>query len=169
MKLFNAVAAIAGGMLFSVFATQVISEVNANAGNPNYHPEKGLVNFPSDSNPKQTADRFEKLILAKGFTVFKRVDHAKGAAKVGAELRPTELIVFGNPKIGSKLMQCDQSVAIDLPQKALFWTDEQGKSWLSYNDPYYVAKRHSLRGCEAFILKIEKGLGNLAKAATKNS
>lgn len=167
MKVLNFLAALFCGILFSVYATQVISGVHANAGNPNYSTSKGLVSFASSSNPAQTADRFEKLLLTKGFTVFNRIDHAQGAAKVGEQLEPTELIIFGNPKIGTKLMQCDPSAAIDLPQKALFWSDQEGKSWLSYNDPYYLAKRHRLKGCDDIIQKIDKGLGNLAKAATQ--
>lgn len=169
MKRINFLAALFCGIIFSVYATQIISGVQANAGNPNYKTAKGLVSFASSSNPKQTADRFEKLLLSKGFTVFNRIDHAQGAAKVGEQLNPTELIIFGNPKIGTKLMQCDQSAAIDLPQKALFWSDEEGKSWLSYNDPYYLSKRHRLKECDDVILKIEKGLGTLAKTATKDS
>ena len=169
MRVQNFLATLFCGILFSVYATQVISGVHANSGNPNFSTSKGLVSFSSTSNPKQTADRFEKLLLAKGFTIFKRIDHAQGAAKVGEQLNPTELIIFGNPKIGTKLMQCDQSAAIDLPQKALFWSDEDGKSWLSYNDPYYLAKRHLLKGCDDVIQKIDKGLGTLAKAATQDN
>ncbi len=169
MKVFNFLAALSCGSILSIYATQIISGVQANAVNPNYSTDKGLVSFSSASSPKQTAARFEKLLLAKGFTIFNKIDHAQGAAKVGEQLNPTEIIIFGNPKIGTKLMQCDQSVAIDLPQKALFWSDEEGKSWLSYNDPFYLAKRHNLKECDDVIQKIEKGLGNLAKAATQDN
>ena len=153
MRVQNFLATLFCGILFSVYATQVISGVHANSGNPDFSTAKGLVSFSSTSTPKQTADRFEKLLLAKGFTVFKRIDHAQGAAKVGEQLNPTELIIFGNPKIGTKLMQCDQSAAIDLPQKALFWSDEDGKSWLSYNDPYYISKRYSLKDATTLFRK----------------
>ncbi len=99
-------------------------------------------------------------------TVFARINHAEGAEKVGKQLRPTELIIFGNPKVGAPLMQCGQSVAIDLPQKALIWEDEAGQVWLSYNDPKYLAKRHSINDCDEVIKKIETALGNFAKTAT---
>lgn len=79
-------------------------------------------------------------------TVFTRIDHSAGAKKVDKELRPTELVIFGNPKVGTPLMQCVQTVAIDLPQKMLIWQDEAGTTWLSYNNPSYLAKRHHIRG-----------------------
>jgi uncharacterized protein (DUF302 family) len=99
-------------------------------------------------------------------TVFMRINHAEGAQKVGKKLRPTELIIFGNPKVGAPLMQCGQSVAIDLPQKALIWQDEAGQVWLSYNDPKYLASRHGIKECGEVIKKIEKALGNFARMAT---
>ncbi len=128
--------------------------------------DTGLVNVKSYGNVKDTADRLEKALTAKGMTVFIRIDHAEGAQKVGKSLRPTELIIFGNPKVGTPLMQCGQSVAIDLPQKALIWEDEAGQVWLSYNDPKYLAKRHGIKGCAEIIKKIENALGNFAKTAT---
>ena len=99
-------------------------------------------------------------------TVFVKIDHAERAQKVGKKLRPTELIVFGNPKVGTPLMQCGQSVAIDLPQKALIWEDQEGQVWLSHNDPKYLAKRHGIKGCDEVVQKIENALNNFAKAAT---
>jgi uncharacterized protein (DUF302 family) len=98
--------------------------------------------------------------------VFIRINHAEGAQKVGKKLRPTELIIFGNPKVGTPLMQCGQSAGIDLPQKALIWQDEAGQVWLSYNDPKYLASRHSIKECGEIIKKIEKALGNFARMAT---
>ncbi len=99
-------------------------------------------------------------------TVFIRIDHAEGASKVGRKLRPTELIIFGNPKVGTPLMQCHQSVAIDLPQKALIWEDEKEQVWLSYNDPRYLAKRHNIKKCDEVLNKIANALSSFAKAAT---
>jgi len=98
--------------------------------------------------------------------VFIRINHTDGAKKVGKKLRPTEVIIFGNPKVGTPLMQCSQSVAIDLPQKALIWKDEKGQVWLSYNDPKYLAKRHGIKECIEAIKKIENALRNFANAAT---
>ena len=129
--------------------------------------DNGLISVKSSHDVKMTADRLENILKKKGMTVFIRINHAKGAQKVGKNLRPTELVVFGNPKVGTPLMQCNQSVAIDLPQKALIWKDQEGQVWFSYNDPKYLGNRHSLKKCAAVISKIEKALGNFAKAATK--
>ena len=126
----------------------------------------GLVSVKSAHDVKTTADRLEKILKNKGMTVFKRIDHAAGAAHVGQNLRPTELIIFGNPKIGSKLMQCSQTIAIDLPQKALIWQDVDGVVWLSYNEPRYLSNRHIKEGCKPVIVKIMGALGKFAKAAT---
>ncbi len=127
----------------------------------------GLINIKSSHNVKGTADRLENTLRGKGMTVFIRINHAEGAQKVGKKLRPTELVVFGNPKVGTPLMQCSQSVAIDLPQKALIWEDEAGHVWFSYNDPRYLAKRHGITECVNVIKKIEKALSNFAHAATR--
>jgi uncharacterized protein (DUF302 family) len=85
---------------------------------------------------------------------------------VGKDLRPTELVIFGNPRIGTVLMQCSQSVAIDLPQKALIWKDESGQVWLSYNNPQYLVKRHGIEGCEETVVKITQALRRFAQIAT---
>lgn len=96
---------------------------------------EGLVTIESAHAPKETLDRLEKLVKEKGMSVFTRVDHAAGAAKVGKALRPTELLIFGNPQGGTPLMECAQTAGIDLPMKAMAWRDEKGRSWLGYNDP----------------------------------
>lgn len=126
----------------------------------------GLVNTKSNHTVKETADRLENVLQAKGMTIFDRIDHAAGAKKVGKELRPTELIIFGNPSVGTPLMQCGQTIAIDLPQKALIWEDEGGQVWFSYNEPGYLAKRHNTKGCLEIIKKIENVLANFSSAAT---
>lgn len=128
----------------------------------------GVINISSAHDVKATADRLENILAQKSMTIFKRVDHAGGAAKVGIDLRKTELIIFGNPKVGSPLMKCRQSVALDLPQKALIWKDEHGKVWISYNDPQYLQKRHNAQGCEKVFAKIEQALASLTKAAAGN-
>ncbi|MFQ5803948.1 MAG: DUF302 domain-containing protein [Candidatus Methylomirabilales bacterium] len=127
--------------------------------------DNGMINVKSPHNVKRTADRLESTLREKGMTVFIRINHAEGAQKVGEQLRPTELLIFGNPKVGTPLMQCSQSVAIDLPQKALIWEDEAGQVWLSYNDPKYLAKRHGITECVDIIKKIEKALSNFVHAA----
>ena len=126
----------------------------------------GLISLKSSHDVKTTADRLENMLTQKGMTVFGRINHAAGAQKVGKSLRPTELIIFGNPKVGTPLMQCRQGVAIDLPQKALIWEDDKGQVWLSYNDPKYLAERHGITECAEVIKKIENALSNFAKAAT---
>ena len=128
--------------------------------------DNGLISIKSLYGVTDTADRLEKSLKMKGMTVFARIDHAQGASKVGKKLRPTELILFGNPGVGTPLMQCRQSVAIDLPQKALIWQDEKGQVWLSYNDPGYLAKRHNIKGCDEVLNKIANALGHFAREAT---
>jgi len=129
--------------------------------------DNGLVTTKSTYNVSATADRFEKVLKTKGMTIFSRINHSEGAAKVGKQLRPTELIIFGNPQVGTPLMLCAQTVAIDLPQKALFWEDENGQTWLSYNDPEYLVTRHNIKGCDEVVKKITHALSNFAKAATE--
>lgn len=104
---------------------------------------------PPHSPPKQTMDKLEAIVKEKGLKVFARIDHAQGGAEgVGESLRPTELLIFGNPKGGTPpLMQCAQTAGIDLPLKALVWEDEDGKVWLGYNDPQYLAERHGVPDC----------------------
>jgi uncharacterized protein (DUF302 family) len=128
--------------------------------------DSGLVTIESAHDVKTTADRLEKALGEKGMTVFIRIDHAKGAQSVGQQLRPTEVVIFGNPKVGTPLMQCSRGAAIDLPQKALIWEDDAGKVWLSYNNPQYLVTRHKIEGCQEVVGTIEKALGNFAKAAT---
>ena len=126
----------------------------------------GIISVKSAHDVKTTADRLESTLKQKGMNVFIRINHAQGAQKIGKELRPTELIIFGNPKVGTPLMQCAHSVAIDLPQKALIWQDAQSQVWLSYNDPNYLVERHGIEGCGEVIKKIKGALGKFAKAAT---
>ena len=126
---------------------------------------EGLINVKSSHDVKTTADRLESVLNQKGMKIFIRINHAAGAADVGKKLRPTELIIFGNPKVGAPLMQCNQSVGIDLPQKALIWQDDKGLVWLTYNDPDYLAGRHGLKGCADVIKKVKTALTNFAMAA----
>src|SRR6476619_8254171 len=109
---------------------------------------EGLTTIPSNFDPKETMNRLETEIRTKGLEVFARIDHAAGAAEVGLNLRPTELIIFGNAKAGTPLMQSIQTVGIDLPLKALVWQDASGTAWLSYNDPAFLARRHGVEGEE---------------------
>ena len=112
-----------------------------------------------------TANKLVTALKAKGMTVFDVIDHAKGAAGVGIELAPTTLVIFGNPKVGTPLMKCSRTAAIDLPQKMLIWTDKDGQTWVAYNDPAYMAKRHDVSGCDEVVKKITGALGKFSGAA----
>ncbi len=124
----------------------------------------GLIAARSPHGAKQTMDRFEAVAKERGMMIFARVDHAAGAAKVGQTLRPTEVLIFGNPKGGTPLMECAQSVGIDLPMKALVWQDAAGQVWLGYNDPAFIAKRHGAAQCPV-IENLRKALSGLTEAA----
>jgi uncharacterized protein (DUF302 family) len=123
----------------------------------------GLITVTSPHTAAQTMTRLEALVKERGLNVFARVDHAAGAAKVGKTLRPTELLIFGNPQGGTPLMECAQTAGIDLPLKALVWQDEAGKVMLSYNDPEYLAKRHGAASCPV-VENLKKALTGLAQA-----
>lgn len=125
-----------------------------------------LVKVRSAFSVKETADRFESILKAKKFTIFNRIDHSKGAQGVGLDLRPTELILFGNPKVGTQLMLARQTTAIDLPMKALVYQDKKGQVWLAYNSADYLAGRHGIRGKDAVLSKIKKALAGLSAKAT---
>jgi uncharacterized protein (DUF302 family) len=128
---------------------------------------EGLITLPSSHEPKDTMNRLEAAVKAKGMTVFARIDHAAGATEAGLSLRPTELLIFGNAKGGTPLMQSVQTIGIDLPLKALVWQDESGKTWLSYNDPGWLAKRHGPGGAVApAVGAMAAALDAVARAAT---
>lgn len=129
--------------------------------------EPGLTSVKSAHSVERTADKLVEVLRAKGMTVFARIDHAAGAAKAGQSLAPTQVVVFGNPKVGTPLMKCNRAVAIDLPQKALIWEDSQANVWFTYNAPAYLNARHDLGACRGVLAKISKALGNFAKAATE--
>lgn len=126
--------------------------------------QDGLVTIQSDYSVEETTDRLVAIFEKNGLTVFDKVDHQKGASSVNMELRPTMVIIFGNPKLGTPLMQCAQTTAIDLPQKMLIWEDGDGNVKISYNSPEYLKKRHNIKGCDQELKKIA---GALNKFATK--
>jgi len=128
---------------------------------------EGLTTVASSFSPKDTMDRFAAAATAKRLTVFARIDHAAGAAAVGLALRATELVVFGNAKGGTPLMQADQTMGIDLPLKALVYADAAGKVWLAYNDQAWLARRHGLGSeVEPTVKAMTAALAVLASAAT---
>lgn len=127
--------------------------------------DNGLVVRSSAHGVAETADRLEAALESKGMTVFTRIDHAAGAASVGQALPPTELVIFGNPKVGTPLMQCDPSVAIDLPQKMLIRETAEGAVQIAYNDPAWLARRHDLADCGAVLDRVDAALKAFAAAA----
>ena len=130
----------------------------------------GLIILPSAFAPKTTADRLAAAVEARGMTVFARIDHAAGAAVAGLALRPTELLIFGNARGGTPLMQADQAIGIDLPLKAVVFEDAAGKTWLAYNDPHWLASRHGLgAGVTAAVEAAVSALAALAAEATRLS
>jgi uncharacterized protein (DUF302 family) len=127
---------------------------------------EGLTTLPSGFAPSETMDRLEAEVKARGMTVFARIDHAAGAALAGLSLRPTEVLIFGNAKAGTPLMQSSPTIGIDLPLKMLVWEDADGKVWLSYNEPSWLAKRHGLGNeSQSIVEAMTAGLVSLARRA----
>ena len=111
-------------------------------------PIEGLTSIQSDCDPKETMDRLETEIQARGLNVFARIDHAAGAAEAGLTLPPTKLMIFGNARGGTPLIQSAQTVGIDLPLKILVWQDPANNTWLSYSQPGWIAQRHGVANTE---------------------
>lgn len=147
MKLFSVIFAI----IFATFSSLALAA-------------DGLVVVKSSHSVTVTMNKFESLVKERGLNVFARIDHAAGAAKVGKTLRPTEVIIFGNPQGGTPFMECAQTAGIDLPLKALVWEDAAAQVWLGYNDPAYLAQRHGVAQCPV-VEKLGKALSGLAEAA----
>ncbi len=135
--------------------------------NPCAWADTGLINVPSGFSVAETAERFAAAAEKAGLTIFARIDHAAGAAATGQTLRPTRLIIFGSPKVGTALMSSDQRVGIDLPLKALAWQDAEGKVWLSYNSAEQIVGRFAIADREAVRRKIAGAQSKLAQAATQ--
>jgi uncharacterized protein (DUF302 family) len=140
-----------------VFATVLGLSSLASAAN-------GLIVLKSPYSAKDTMNRFEEIVKQRHLNVFARIDHTAGAAKIGKFLRPTEVLVFGNPQGGTPFMECAQTVGIDLPLKALVWEDESSQVWIGYNDPAYLAQRHGVSQCSV-VENLSKALGSLAETA----
>jgi len=123
----------------------------------------GLIHLSSHHSVDETLQRLQSLLAEKSVTVFALIDHSGEAAKVGLQMRPTKVLIFGNPKGGTPLMQAAPTTAIDLPLKALIWEDAEGKVWLTFNDPAYLQRRHGFP--EPLIANLSAVNGLLAKAA----
>jgi len=129
----------------------------------------GLITVPSLFGPKETMDRLETEVRAKGMHVFLRIDHAAGASTAGLDLRPTEVLIFGNPQAGTKLMQRAQTIGLELPLKVLVWQDASGKTWLGYDEPSWLAVRFGIaEQTTAVTDAMTSGLAAFAKHATGN-
>lgn len=129
--------------------------------------DAGTISKKSAHSVTATIDRLEGILKEKGLTIFARIDHAAGAKKAGLELRPTELLIFGNPKLGTPLMTASQTTALDLPQKALAYQSESGDVFLVYNDPAYLSSRHKIEGADPVLKKITGALNAFTDAAVK--
>jgi uncharacterized protein (DUF302 family) len=127
---------------------------------------EGLTTIQSSFGPSETMNRLEREIKARGMEVFSRIDHAALAAEAGLTLRPTEVISFGNPRGGTPLMQANQTIGIDLPLKALVWQDAAGSTWVSYNEPAWLAQRHGIGGADRVVGGMASVLGSLFIEAT---
>lgn len=145
---------LAGMALFALLAT------GAQAGD-------NMVVKESAHSVAATLDRLAKILTSKGITVFTRVNHAAGAKKAGLELKPTELLIFGNPKLGTPLMMSNRKIGIDLPMKALAWEDDAGKVWLAYSTPASMQARHGITDKDEVFKKMTGALGKLTDAAIK--
>ncbi len=126
--------------------------------------ESGIVSIASPYSVGETLDRLEAILKAKGNTIFARIDQRQEAINVNLDLRPTQLLIFGNPRGGTGLMVASPSVALDLPLKVLAWQDDQGQVWLSYNSPDYLKQRHHLS--DELVGRIS-GVGALVNEAVK--
>ncbi len=126
---------------------------------------EGLVVSPSAHGPAETMQKLIAAVTAKGLNILAHIDHAGAAAKVGMDLRPTDLLIFGNPKGGTPLMQAGQTLGIDLPLKALVWQDQDAKTWLGYNDPAWFCARHGVEN-DKVAAAMREMLAALAAQAT---
>jgi len=129
--------------------------------------DAGLIVKSSPYSVPETLDRLEAIFKKKGLTVFTRIDHAAGAARVNMDLAPTQVLIFGNPKLGTPLMQSQPEVAIALPLKAVAWQDKAGKVWLGYTKPSVMASRFGITDRPGIIKKMTGALNKLTNAALK--
>ena len=134
--------------------------------NPSDLADADLVTLPSAHGAMETVERLKSLLGQKMIEVFADIDHGAGAQKVGLSLRPTRLLIFGNPQAGTPLMQSQQTIGLDLPLRVLVWEDEAGIVWLTYRRPELLAQRHHIAGRDEAVKALDTGLAALAQAAT---
>jgi uncharacterized protein (DUF302 family) len=158
---------LAGLLLLSINPISVIARTQAprvNSMMSTSRSSNGLIQLKSNFSIEETTTRIESLLKERNLVLVAKIDHAANAKSVKLELRPTRLFIFGNAKAGTPLMQCNQSVGIDLPMKALVWQDAQGQVWFGYNDPQYLKDRHQLKQCDREINAASQAMKALATA-----
>ena len=128
--------------------------------------QDGFHKIKSSHSVDATVTKLADVLTAKGMTIFSTINHQQGAIKAGLDLRPTVLVIFGNPKVGTNLMQCDQRIGLALPLKMLVWQDEAGATWLGYWAPANLSHEYNLDLCEETLAKVKNAMANFAKAAT---
>jgi uncharacterized protein (DUF302 family) len=133
-----------------------------NSGDP---ADTDLVTLPSAHGATETLERLKALLAQKGIEVFAHIDHAAGARKAGLPLLPTQVLIFGNPKAGTPLMQGRQTIGLDLPLRALVWEDGEGKVWLTYRRVEDLVRRHHVTDRDEAVKGLDDGLAGLARAA----
>lgn len=149
-------------LVFSLLCLSLFTPLMAQANGD------GMISKKSKYSVSVTIDKLEKVLQSKGITIVVRWKHSDRANMVNIPLRPTELLIFGNPKLGSHMFTSNQTAGIDLPMKALAWKDEQGVVWLTYNDPAYIAKRHKITDRNHIGKKMSGALDKFSNIATGN-
>ena len=147
------------------FVITILLSIFAISGSAVYAGQDGMISKKSPHSVKVTLDRLENVLKKKGITVALRWSHSERGKSVGIPLRNTELLIFGNPKLGTHFFTSNQTAGIDLPLKALAWEDEKGQVWLTYNDPSYVAGRHSINNRSEIVKKMTGALKKMTDAA----
>jgi uncharacterized protein (DUF302 family) len=161
---------IAGGiavaaMLGTGVCTRVVGREEVPTMKPVDRADAELVTLPSEHDVTKTVDRLKAVLIQKGIELFAHIDHAAAAKKVGLALRPTQVLIFGNPKAGTPLMQSRQTIGLDLPLRILVWEDEAGKVWLTYRRVASLAQQYHLNGQDETVKTLDDGLAELARAA----
>jgi uncharacterized protein (DUF302 family) len=151
----------------SAFVAVLVALMSFNSASAPRAGGADTVTVPSKHSVSVTIDKLEAALKAKGVGVVARIDHAAGAKKVGMELKPTQLLVFGNPKLGTPLMQADRTIGLDLPMKVLAWEDDQGKTWVAYTKPSALKARYAIGDRDKVFGTMAGALGNFVKAATE--
>ena len=145
----------------SISAITIILFISCHANGQN-----GFHKIKSTHSVEATVTKLSDVLTSKGMTIFSVINHQQGAIKVGLELRPTTLVIFGNPKVGTALMQCDQRIGLALQLKMLVWQDDDGVTWLGYWTPSNLSNEYNLDSCKEVLVKVKNAMANFAQVAT---